>query len=72
MEKIATEFPEVWIIKPKVFEDSRSFFYESYSKDRLAAIGLNYDFIQDSHSKSEKNTIRGLHFRSYLEKHEKY
>jgi len=63
MEKIATKFPEVWIIEPDVFKDNRGFFYESYSHKKLANLGFTTTFLQDNHSKSAKNTVRGLHFQ---------
>lgn len=65
MEKIRTALPDVWIIKPDVFKDDRGFFFESYSFKKLKNLGIDTVFIQDNHSKSVKNTIRGLHFQSY-------
>lgn len=65
MKKISTIFPDVWIIKPDVFEDPRGFFYESYSYKKLKELGFDIRFVQDNHSKSVKNTVRGIHFQAY-------
>ena len=53
----------VYIIEPKVFEDSRGYFMETYSKKDFLDLGLDYDFVQDNQSKSKKGTLRGLHFQ---------
>lgn len=63
MNFIKTEIDDVYIIEPKIFEDSRGYFFESYSKKIFSEFGLNYDFIQDNQSKSNYGTIRGLHFQ---------
>ncbi|MCF2141405.1 MAG: dTDP-4-dehydrorhamnose 3,5-epimerase [Candidatus Lokiarchaeota archaeon] len=63
MEKISTPFPDVWLIKPRVFHDNRGFFLESYSYKKFCDIGIDIVFRQDNHSKSVKNTVRGLHFQ---------
>lgn len=59
-----TELDGVLIITPDVFEDERGFFFESYNKKKLAEAGINDEFVQDNHSKSIKNTVRGLHYQS--------
>ena len=51
------------LIKPKVLPDARGFFLESYRKDILATHGIDVDFMQDNHSRSAQNTVRGLHFQ---------
>jgi len=51
------------LVEPKVFRDERGFFLETYRKDLLAKAGIDVDFVQDNHSRSTKNTIRGLHFQ---------
>lgn len=57
--------PEVKLIRPKRFGDSRGFFSEVYSRSALAKAGIAMEFVQDNHSRSEnKGTIRGLHFQS--------
>ncbi len=65
MEKIETDLPGVFLIKPKVFKDERGFFYESYSYKKFCDLGIDTKFVQDNHSKSVKNTVRGLHFQLY-------
>lgn len=51
------------MLEPKVFKDSRGYFYESYHKERLKEAGINYNFIQDNQSRSSLGVIRGLHFQ---------
>lgn len=63
MEKIATPLSGVWVITPKVFQDDRGFFFESYSKQKMSQIGITTEFVQDNHSKSIKSTVRGIHFQ---------
>jgi dTDP-4-dehydrorhamnose 3,5-epimerase len=53
----------ILVIEPKVFEDKRGFFYESYNRKILSEHGVNLDFVQDNHSRSVKNTLRGLHYQ---------
>jgi dTDP-4-dehydrorhamnose 3,5-epimerase len=56
--------PDVLLIEPKVFGDERGFFYESFNaKIFNAAVGREVQFVQDNHSKSTKNVLRGLHFQ---------
>ncbi|MEZ5838012.1 MAG: dTDP-4-dehydrorhamnose 3,5-epimerase [Geminicoccaceae bacterium] len=65
MELVNTAIPDVKIIRPKKFGDHRGFFSEVYSKRSFEDAGLNFDFIQDNHSRSsQRGTIRGLHFQS--------
>lgn len=63
MKAIATAIPDVLIIEPKVFGDARGFFYESWNRRTLAELGLDFDFVQDNHSKSQRNVLRGLHYQ---------
>lgn len=64
MNVIETEIPEVKIIEPKVFGDERGFFYESYNAKKLAEVaGISETFVQDNHSRSGKNVLRGLHYQ---------
>jgi dTDP-4-dehydrorhamnose 3,5-epimerase len=58
-----TKIPDVILLKPKVFEDKRGFFMETWNKITLKKLGINYDFVQDNHSKSRKNTLRGIHYQ---------
>ena len=53
----------VVILEPRVFGDARGYFYESYRKDRLAALGLDITFVQDNHSRSERGVLRGIHYQ---------
>ncbi|WP_297421156.1 dTDP-4-dehydrorhamnose 3,5-epimerase [Thermococcus sp.] len=57
------EIPDVLLIRPKVFEDERGFFMETYKKSDFEKAGIKGDFIQDNHSKSRYGVLRGLHFQ---------
>lgn len=60
-----TALDGVLLLKPRRFDDSRGFFSESWSQQRMAEHGLSYDFVQDNHSFSRTaGTVRGLHFQS--------
>ncbi len=60
----ATAIPAVVIIEPKVFGDERGFFYESFNQRRFQELsGTHASFVQDNHSKSAKNVLRGLHYQ---------
>ena len=63
MKILPTSFPEVFIIEPQVFEDSRGFFLETYHQRRYAEKGITCNFVQDNLSCSVRNTIRGLHYQ---------
>ena len=63
MKKIATSLPGVLILEPRVFGDDRGFFLESYNQRTFAELGIREPFVQDNHSFSEKNVVRGLHFQ---------
>lgn len=63
MQVSQTKIPGVYLIRPQVHEDTRGFFFESYHHDRLAEAGISEVFVQDNHSKSRKNTLRGLHYQ---------
>lgn len=64
MKVIPTPIPDVLLIEPKVFGDSRGFFFESYNRQAFrAATGLDVDFVQDNHSKSSRGVLRGLHYQ---------
>ena len=60
---LSTAIQDVILIEPKVFEDERGFFLESYQKQRFAEAGINADFVQDNHSRSQMGTLRGLHYQ---------
>jgi dTDP-4-dehydrorhamnose 3,5-epimerase len=59
----STAIPDVKLVEPKVFGDSRGFFYESWNRRALAAAGLDVDFVQDNHSRSRRGVLRGLHYQ---------
>lgn len=63
MKRINTAIPDVFLIEPKIFADERGFFYESWNRNAFRALGLNVDFVQDNHSKSERGVLRGLHYQ---------
>lgn len=64
MKIIKTKLDGVVIIEPDVFGDNRGFFMESWNKKKMTEAGLDYDFVQDNHSKSTvKGTLRGIHFQ---------
>jgi dTDP-4-dehydrorhamnose 3,5-epimerase len=61
MKVITTAIPEVLILEPAVYRDSRGFFLETYHEAKYRAAGIDYAFVQDNHSRSVANTLRGLH-----------
>ncbi|MEZ4824472.1 MAG: dTDP-4-dehydrorhamnose 3,5-epimerase [Ignavibacteria bacterium] len=63
MKVLKTELDGVLIIEPDFFPDSRGFFFESYNKKKYEEAGMNFDFVQDNISKSNKGTVRGLHYQ---------
>jgi dTDP-4-dehydrorhamnose 3,5-epimerase len=64
MQVIPTEIPEVLMIEPQVFGDDRGFFFESFNeKTFIDKTGLEVRFVQDNHSRSVKNVLRGLHYQ---------
>ena len=64
MKVVTTDLPGVLIIEPKVFGDERGFFYESFNaKAFKEATGLETNFVQDNHSRSQKGVLRGLHYQ---------
>ena len=64
MKVIKTDIPEVLILEPRIFEDPRGAVYESYNKRAFAeATGVDVEFVQDNHSRSNRNVIRGLHYQ---------
>jgi dTDP-4-dehydrorhamnose 3,5-epimerase len=63
MKKIATSLPGLLLLEPRVFSDDRGFFLESYNQRTFAELGIAEPFVQDNHSYSEKNVIRGLHYQ---------
>jgi dTDP-4-dehydrorhamnose 3,5-epimerase len=65
MNVIKTNIPDVLLFEPKVFGDDRGFFYESFNAKAFEdATGISTNFVQDNHSKSVKNVLRGLHYQT--------
>ena len=63
MKKLPTSLPGVWLLEPRVFEDPRGHFYESYRQDTFRALGIEETFVQDNHSFSRRGVLRGLHYQ---------
>jgi dTDP-4-dehydrorhamnose 3,5-epimerase len=64
VKAISTAIPDVLIIEPNVFGDERGFFFESFNRRQFAElVGRDVDFVQDNHSRSVKNVLRGLHYQ---------
>lgn len=63
MNIIKTAIPDVLILEPRIYGDTRGFFFESYNKRVLADIGITADFVQDNHSRSAPRVLRGLHYQ---------
>ena len=63
MKFIPTLIPDVLLIEPRIFQDERGFFLESYQKKHFREAGIDADFVQDNHSKSQHGTLRGLHYQ---------
>jgi dTDP-4-dehydrorhamnose 3,5-epimerase len=61
--KIETSLPGVTILEPRVFGDERGFFLESYNERGFAEVGIPQQFVQDNHSSSRRNVLRGLHYQ---------
>lgn len=64
MQVIATPISDLLIIQPKVFEDERGYFFESYNSSLFKQHHITVDFVQDNQSLSQKNVLRGLHFQN--------
>lgn len=63
MKAIATAIPDVVLLEPEVFGDERGFFFESWNRRTLDKLGIDADFVQDNHSRSQRNVLRGLHYQ---------
>lgn len=66
MKLTLTPIKDLVVIEPKVFEDSRGYFFEAYNKNAFHELGLDYDFVQDNQSYSTKGVLRGLHFQKHF------
>ena len=63
LEIIKTSLPGVLVVKPRVFVDPRGFFMETYRENVLATAGVREQFVQDNHSRSSRDVLRGLHYQ---------
>ena len=63
IQKIPTSLPDVFVLEPRVFGDERGFFLESYNQKVFSAAGVADSFVQDNHSYSKRNVLRGLHYQ---------
>ena len=63
MDVIATDLSDVLLLEPRVFEDERGFFLESWNRRDFATLGIDADFVQDNHSRSARGVLRGLHYQ---------
>ena len=63
MKFIPSTIPEVILLKPTVYGDHRGFFMETWQRQTFAENGIDYDFVQDNHSKSSHGILRGLHYQ---------
>jgi dTDP-4-dehydrorhamnose 3,5-epimerase len=63
LKKIPTSLPGVFVLEPRVFGDERGFFFESYNQQAMADVGITERFVQDNHSCSSRNVLRGLHYQ---------
>jgi dTDP-4-dehydrorhamnose 3,5-epimerase len=63
MKITPASIPAVLIVEPEIFQDSRGFFFESYNQQLYYQQGITVNFVQDNHSRSVKNTLRGLHYQ---------
>ena len=63
VKKIPTSLPDVFVLEPRVFGDERGFFLETYSEKLFSELGIADRFVQDNHSYSTRNVLRGLHYQ---------
>ncbi len=63
MQFSTTKLSDVILLEPRVFEDERGFFFESYQRQLFTSNGIPADFVQDNHSRSRRGTLRGLHYQ---------
>ncbi|MBV6623512.1 MAG: dTDP-4-dehydrorhamnose 3,5-epimerase [Rivularia sp. (in: Bacteria)] len=64
MKIISAEIPDILIVEPQIFHDERGFFFEAFNlKKFIAKTGIKFDFVQDNHSYSKQNVLRGLHYQ---------
>jgi dTDP-4-dehydrorhamnose 3,5-epimerase len=63
IKRIPTSLPGVLLLEPRVFGDERGFFFESYNEQAFSSVGIDEKFVQDNHSCSGRNVLRGLHYQ---------
>jgi dTDP-4-dehydrorhamnose 3,5-epimerase len=63
VQAVKTKLEGVLLVRPRVFSDDRGFFLESYNEKALANAEIHYHFVQDNHSRSSRNVLRGLHYQ---------
>jgi dTDP-4-dehydrorhamnose 3,5-epimerase len=63
IKRVPTSLPDMYILEPRVFGDDRGFFLESYNERVMAEVGVSERFVQDNHSCSQRNVLRGLHYQ---------
>jgi len=63
MKVTPTDIPGVLVLEPRVFADDRGYFLEAFHKRRFEEVGLNLEFVQDNHSRSRRDVVRGLHYQ---------
>ena len=63
MKVVPTSIPDVTLVEPEVFGDERGFFFESWNARTFAEAGIPETFVQDNHSRSQRNVLRGLHYQ---------
>ena len=63
MRALPTSIPDGLVVEPRVFEDARGFFFESWNRRAFAEAGIAADFVQDNHSRSRRGVLRGLHYQ---------
>jgi dTDP-4-dehydrorhamnose 3,5-epimerase len=63
VERIDLSIPEACVLRPKVFNDARGFFMETYNQATMSRLGLDFKFVQDNHSRSVRGAIRGMQYQ---------
>jgi dTDP-4-dehydrorhamnose 3,5-epimerase len=63
MKFIPTQIPDVILIEPKIYQDDRGFFLETFQEQQFSQIGISKEFVQDNHSGSKQAVLRGLHYQ---------
>src|SRR3954470_2800764 len=63
MKVTRTGIPEILVLEPRIFADTRGAFFEAYNRKRFSEAGINDEFVQDNQSLSQRNVLRGLHYQ---------